>query len=301
MLAQQEGYTASDENAIRDQELTQAREEISRLKRRLADERFAEELKDALTSAVSAGAIASPVEHSRLLEMIVETASGVIPSRSAALFLIDERTEELVFQVALGPEAEQVRDLRVPLGHGIAGLVAVSGQPMAVSDAAEDPRQAADIAQSVGYAPGTVLCVPLFYDEEVMGVLELLDREGAASYGTQDIATLGLFANQAAVAIEQSRAQGSAAALLREALSSSDGTGQNLLGSRTVEERVEEFAAGIERDPSHLGALELARLVGEISRRGEREAEACRTILEGFADYLRSRPEDAGDLAEDFG
>jgi GAF domain-containing protein len=251
--------------------------------------------------AAAAGSIATPVEHSRLLEMIVETASGVIPSRSAALFLIDEGTEELVFQVALGPEAQQVRDLRVPLGHGIAGLVAVSGQPMAVSDAAEDPRQAADIAQSVGYAPGTVLCVPLFYDEEVIGVLELLDREGAATYGTQDIVTLGHFANQAAVAIEQSLAQGSVAALLREALSSSDGTGQNLLSSRTVEERVEEFAAGVERDPSHLRALELARLVGEISRRGEREVEACRTILEGFADYLRSRPEDVGDLAEDFG
>ena len=230
----------------------------------------------------------------------METASGVIPSRSAALFLIDEVTEELVFQVALGPEAEQVKDLRVPLGHGIAGLVAVSGQPMAVSDAAEDPRQAADIAQSVGYAPGTVLCVPLFYDEEVMGVLELLDREGAASYGTQDIATLGLFANQAAVAIEQSMAQGSVAALLKEALRSSDETGQDLR-THALEERVEEFAAGVQRNPSHLRALELARLVGEISRRGEREAEACRIILEGFADYLRSRPEDAGNLAEDFG
>src|ERR687893_1907580 len=108
--------------------------------------------------------------------MIVGTAAGVFPSRSAALFLIDEEVEELVFQVALGPEAEQVKDLRVPLGHGIAGLVAVSGQPMAVSDAGSDPRQAADIAQSVGYTPGTILCVPLFYDDEIIGVLELLDR-----------------------------------------------------------------------------------------------------------------------------
>ena len=289
----------SDENRTRDDELDRAREEIARLERRLADERFAEELKEALTLAAAAGSIASPVEHSRLLEMIVETAAGVIPSRSAALFLIDEETEELIFQVALGPEAELVKDLRVPLGHGIAGLVAVSGQPMAVSDATEDPRQAADIAQSVGYAPGTILCVPLFYDEEVIGVLELLDREGAASYGAQDIATLGLFANQAAVAIEQSRSQASIAALLRETLLSPDAEQSYL--TRAQEEQGEDFAAGVEGEASYRRALELARLVGEISRRGEQESAACQKILQGFADYMRSRPEDRDDLMGDFG
>ncbi len=286
-----------DANRFRDEELAQAQEEISSLKRRLADGRFAEELKDALTVAAAAGSIASPVEHSRLLGMVVETAAGVIPSRSAALFLIDEEAEELVFEVALGPEAEQVRGFRVPLGHGIAGLVAASGQPMAVSDAGSDPRQAADIARSVGYAPGTILCVPLFYDEEVKGVLELLDREGAPTYSAQDMATLGLFANQAAVAIEQSRAQGSVAALLKEALRSSE-TAEDYRG---LDERGEDFAAGMQEDASHRQALELARLVGEISRRGEQESAACQKILQGFADYLRSRPEDSDDLMGDFG
>ena len=119
-----------------------AREEISDLRRRLADERFAEELRDALTLAAAAGEVSAPVSHSRLLEMIVKTAASVIPSRAAALFLIDGEGEELIFQVALGPEAERVKNLRVPLGHGVAGLVAVSGQPMAISDAKSDPRYA---------------------------------------------------------------------------------------------------------------------------------------------------------------
>jgi GAF domain-containing protein len=282
----------SGEARSTEEELTRARDIISRLERRLADERFAEELKDALTVAAAAGSIASPVEHSRLLEMIVETAAAVIPSRSAALFLIDEEAEELVFEVALGPEAERVRGFRIPLGHGIAGLVAASGQPMAISDAGSDPRQAADIARSVGYAPGTILCVPLFYDEEVKGVLELLDREGSPTYGAQDMTTLGLFANQAAVAIEQSRAQGSVTALLKEALRSAETAEDYRI--RGLHERSEDFAAGMEEDPSHRRALELARLVEEISRRGEQESAACQKILQGFADYLRSRPGDFG-------
>ena len=61
------------------------------------------------------------------------------------------------------------------------------------------------------------------------------------------------------------------------------------------------FAAGVEEEASHRRTLELARLVGEISRRGEREAAACRTILRGFADYLNSRPEDSDEMMGGFG
>jgi GAF domain-containing protein len=281
----------NEEGRVGEVELVRAREEISRLKRRLSDERFAEELKESLTLAAAAGEISSPVTHSRLLQMIVETAASVIPSRAASLFLVDEEAEELVFEVALGPEAEEASKFRVPLGHGIAGLVAASGQPMAISDARSDPRQAADIAQSVGYEPEIILCVPLFYDEEVIGVLELLDREGADSYSAADMATLGLFANQAAVAIEQSRNQRSLAGLLGVVLGEVPEHRR-----RGLEEGARPFAAGVEEDPSHRRALELAALVREISGRGEEELRACRAILEGFVAYLRSRPEERDNL-----
>lgn len=278
----------TDESRIREEELAEAREEISRLKRRLTDERFAEELRDALTLAATAGSISSPVTHSRLLEMIVETAAHVIPSRAAALFLIDEETEELIFEVALGSKADEVKKFRIPLGHGIAGLVAVSGQPMAVSEAAEDPRQAADVAQSVGYAPESILCVPLFYGDEVIGVLELLDRKGAPSFNASDMDTLGLFANQAAVAIEQSLAQGNLAALLGGVLGSLGELPEHR--REGLREGVESFVGGVEEDAAHRRALELAELVREISHRGEEEFAACKTILEGFTGYLRSQP-----------
>src|SRR5437773_2015390 len=168
-----------------------------------AHARFAEELRQVLVQAAVAGTIAAPVSHSRLLEMIVETAARVITSKAAALFLLDQQTQELVFEVALGQKAEEVRKFRIPVGHGIAGLVAASGQPTATSGAG-DPRQARDIAQSVGYVPNTILCVPLFYAERVIGVLELLDKADDVSYSMADMQVLALFANLAAVAIDQS-------------------------------------------------------------------------------------------------
>jgi len=221
-----------------------------------------ERLRDALQLTTTAGIIGSPVSHSRLLEMIVETGAHVIGARAGALFLLDEANDELTFEVAIGSRAAEVKRFRVPLGHGIAGIVAASGQAMAIKDARGDPRLASDIADSVGYVPETVLCVPLFYGDNVIGALELLDKEGGFSAG--DMEALGLFANQAAVALQLSR------------------THENVAGLLSDEDA--EGADDVSRD-----AVELARLVQEIARYGESERKACRELLLAFAGYLRAR------------
>jgi GAF domain-containing protein len=265
-------------------------EEIARLRRRLGDERLAEDLREALVLAAATGTIASPVTHARLLELIVETAADVIGARAGALFLVDEAAAELTFQVAIGPKAAEVKQFRVPLGHGIAGLVAVSGQPMTIGNVGADPRHAADIARGVGYHPESILCVPLFYGDRVTGVLELLDKEGASTFSAADMRTLGLFANQAAVAIEQSRTHRSLTALLDEVLRSPSGAAGG--PAPTLGERTRQFAARVETEDIVAGrALDLALLVQEIVWRGDPEREACRTILLAFATYLRQRPD----------
>jgi GAF domain-containing protein len=235
-----------------------------------------ERLRDALSLAATAGIIGSPVTHLRLLEMIVETGAHVIGARAGALFLLDEAANELTFEVAIGSRAAEVKRFRVPLGHGIAGIVAATGQAMAISDAESDPRLASDIADSVGYVPQTVLCVPLFYGDSVIGALELLDKEGAERFTAGDMEALGLFAHQAAVALQLSRTYQNVARLLGEG-------GETTAGNATEDDASRE-------------ALELANLVHEIARRGESERRACRAILLGFAEYLRTRSQVADQL-----
>jgi len=267
--------------------ITRQAAELERLRRRLEDERFAEELRSVLVVAAVAGTIASPLTHARLLQLIVETAADVIGASAGALFLVDEAHNELNFEVAIGPKAAEVKRIRVPLGQGVAGLVAVSGQPMAIADAGRDPRHASDIAQQIGYYPESILCVPLFYGDRLTGVLELLDKDGAATFSAADMNTLGLFANQAAVAIEQSRIHRNLAALLAELLRTPDAEAETAMS-----ERARQFAIRIETEDAAAGqALDLAALVQEIAWFGEHEREACRTMLRAFADYLRQRPE----------
>src|SRR5262249_23054286 len=151
-----------------------------------------------------AGEIVAPGSYSKLLELIVATAAHVMHASRGSLFLVDESTQELVFEVALSEPIDQFKKLRVPLGRGIAGMVALTGQAMAIGDVATDPRHAAEIAQLTGYMPRNLVCVPLAYGDRIIGVIELLDKQDDAAFSPSDIETLTLFASQAAITIDQS-------------------------------------------------------------------------------------------------
>lgn len=266
--------------------LAQARDAIARQAYEI------ERLREVLRVAATAGIIGSPVTHSRLLEMIVETGAHVIGARAGALFLVAEDTNELIFEVATGSKAEAVKKFRVPLGHGIAGLVAASGEAIAIADAGSDPRLASDIAESVGYVPQTLLCVPLFYGNRIIGALELLDKE-AGTFNPSDMETLSLFANQAAVALQLSRLYLDIGRFVRDSVGGleDERTPDLLKPAEGMDRRAEDDLAAQE-------TFELAGLVHEIARQGENERRACRTLLLGFAEYLRTIYEAAGQLAK---
>jgi GAF domain-containing protein len=141
--------------------------------------------------------------------------------------------------------------------------------------------------------PQSILCVPLFYHDQIIGVLELLDKEGATYFSVGDMEDLGLFANQAAVAIEQSRTNQNLVSLLGEMLESVGGSTE--AQRQGLQERALAFAQRLDVDPAFRQALDLAGLVQEIAHQGENELKGCQTILRGFAEYLRMRPESTGE------
>ncbi|WP_167759471.1 GAF domain-containing protein [Mycobacterium sp. PS03-16] len=287
----------ADTEAAVDAAATIARQqaEIDSLRRRLAEDGFARDLRDALTTASATGAIGAPVSYSRLLEMIVATAADIIDARAALLCLLDTDRDELVFEEAIGDDGAASQGVRIPIGHGVAGLVALTGQPMAISDTDADDRDANDIAAAVGFAPKNILCVPLSFDDEVIGVLEFLDKEGADTFSVYDMEAIGLFANLAAVAIEQSRTHSRIGAMVHDLIRAVDGAPDH--DRHGLTERAREFTTHLGRQSGYLEALELARLVQEIVHHGDAAADACRGILTSLVEYLRN-PSRAGSLGD---
>src|SRR5688572_10714904 len=121
------------------------------------DAAFAAALRTALTLAATAETVAAPDSPDQLLDRVVRAAAAAIPSPEGALMLVDTEARLLTFDVVIGQTAAKLKQLTLPLGRGIAGLVAVSGQPLAVANAQHDPRHARDIAEQVGYLPNTIL------------------------------------------------------------------------------------------------------------------------------------------------
>lgn len=260
---------------------------ITELQQQGEREQFAQELRLIMTSVKDTNIILAPFTHSYLLEMVVTTAAHVISARAGSLFLIDEKAQDLVFEVAIGPVGQQVKKFRVPLGHGIAGMVALSGQPMAIANTPHDERLAIDIANAVNYIPQTILCVPLFYDDHVIGVVKLLDKIGADSFSLGDMESLGSFATIAAVAIAQSQAyhdQQSILTSLLHVFGEDDTTSRQSLYQNAV-----AFSDWLVTDPTYETARELALLVHELIMSGETESEMCKNILQSFVVNLRNR------------
>lgn len=267
-------------------------QEIKRLRRQLAARRATVELRDALMLAASTGIIASPVAHNELLQMIIETAARLTQAEVAFLFMIDRNTNELVMEVGYGQDVQGVQKLRVPLGRGITGMVALTGEPVGVADTSGDARLASDAAQALGFIPRAIICIPLFYEHRIVGVLELMDKNGQNLFAQTDMDILTLFANQAAVAIEQSRTHRNMTAIVGEVITSLGGLPERR--KQKLQQAASAFAATVEDDVDYQEALELAELVREIAWYGDAEFKTCKTLLQGFADYLQTRRTLAG-------
>lgn len=154
-----------------------------------------------LRAAVAAGALAARVGHRPLLQSIVEVARAIFGARAASIMLLDEPAGELVFEAVTGEGEDTLVGRRIPRGTGIAGWVAESGQPLVIEDVTADPRFAVDEARRTGYVPKGLMSAPLLLEERTLGVLNVLDRPERRRFSVAEMELLGLFANQAAVAL----------------------------------------------------------------------------------------------------
>ncbi len=271
--------TAQDELELAKEHITRLEGEIAELQAEVAENTAAAELRTLLAQLGAVAVLGAPDEHNEILEHIVETAMHVLRAQAGSLYLLDEESGELVFEVAIGEYAAPLRGHRLPLGQGIAGWVAVSGQALSVSDVRQDPLWVDDIARSVGYVPRTMLAMPLYLRDNVIGVLQLLDKDGGEPFSAGDIATLGMFAQQAAITIEHSRSMYSLSALFRMLLTDQDQHG-DLVTKMAI------FVASTEASAEYHDILKLAKLLGWIAHHSDSSRQMCIQIAEAIVNYL---------------
>jgi GAF domain-containing protein len=155
---------------------------------------------DDLNAAVAAAALGSEERFRALLRSVVEVARAIFSAKASSILLLDEQINELVFEAVVGEGEESLLGQRFPAGTGVAGWVLATRTPLVIEDVARDPRFAKDVAEGTGYVPQGLMAVPLLHDEQALGVLEVLDRQ--SRFTLEEMELLGLFASQAAIALD---------------------------------------------------------------------------------------------------
>jgi adenylate cyclase len=137
----------------------------------------------------------------QLLEALTLKVGALLDAERATLFLVDAERGELWSKVAQH-EGERALDIQVPIGEGVAGWVAQSGETLNVRDAYAEPRFHAEIDRQTGYRTRTILCAPMLdAGGRPFAVAQLLNKRGGP-FDADDERRFREFAAAVGVAVE---------------------------------------------------------------------------------------------------
>jgi signal transduction histidine kinase len=149
--------------------------------------------------------LTSMLDLPSLLNQILESAIEILNCEAGTLFVVDEETGELVFEVVAGPVADQLTGRRLPPGTGHAGRAAQSRKPVIVNEVRTTEEWNRDSDQETGFHTQDLLIVPIIISDRVVGVVEVINRKDKISFKKDDLELLSAFTSQAAVALENAR------------------------------------------------------------------------------------------------
>lgn len=245
---------------------------------------LAQELRRLVRVVQLTGRAILPSSNEELLQSIVQAAARIFGAAAASIALVDEREQKIVFRVAYGAGREQVVGMKIPIDKGIAGYVVNTGQPMAISDVQQDARFNQQAAEKTGYVPSSILAMPLLLNDRVIGVMEVLDKINAPAFGMEDMELLGLFAEQAAIAIHQSQQLDNLNQVLARSIAQLVATDDAMDAAEILHTLKQE--ADETKCPE---VFELADLFHSLSQVGDAERRMCLEIMTTFANYNHAK------------
>src|SRR4051812_2620522 len=210
---------------------------VGRIVSTLADRDEMERLR---TLVEASKLINSSIEPDTLFASILTVARNELHVERGTLYFVDEQKQEIWTKIA----GELSSEIRLPIGKGLAGAVAETGEPLILRDAYDDPRFDRSLDRQTGYRTRSMLCVPIKNrGERVVGVLQLLNKTNGA-FGPRDLEFLSGISDHMAIAMEN--------ATLHMELLEKQRMEQELALGREIQSRLFPSA------PSDIAGIELA-------------------------------------------
>ena len=167
-----------------------------------------------------ARALTSSLELEEILGAIMDKMAQFFGPERWSMLMVDDKSGELYYAIAVGENAESLKGLRVPLGEGVAGWVASTGNPLVVPDVALDPHWSAFANKHPDLRIKSIACVPVRSGNKTLGVIQLLNSK-LDLLSEYSISFLRILCDYAAIAIQNARSM----TLIQELTITDDVTG----------------------------------------------------------------------------
>ena len=188
-------------------------------------------------------AITSTLDLQKTLTLITANIRRLLQVDAASVVLKDDVQGDLWFAAASGKASEFVVGKRLPLGKGVMGWVAESGQPLLVPDTSKDARYFGEFDNKSGFFARSILCVPLVIKGQTIGAIEGINKQDG-TFDEEDLRLLSRLALPAATAIENARLFEQAQQEIIERKRAEDALEEErALLARRVEERTADLQA----------------------------------------------------------
>ena len=149
--------------------------------------------------------LTSTLEIRPLLDQILKSATEILNCDAGSLFMIDESSGDLVFEVTAGPVADNLVGMRLPPGTGIVGRSVDNAQPIIANDVQHFENWSDTTDKQTGFVTKDLLVVPMQVKDKIIGVIEIINKKDGSPFTIDDQELLATFASQAAIAIDNAR------------------------------------------------------------------------------------------------
>lgn len=149
--------------------------------------------------------LSATIDLDELLTKIMKGAKQICDVKADSILLLDKKKEELYFRIAIGEKSDEIKKIVLPVGEGIAGWVAKSGEPLVVNDVGLDPRFSKKVDEMTKLKTKSILCVPIKFKDEILGVIEVLNKSNDEEFTEGDLQYLTVLASQAAIALNNAQ------------------------------------------------------------------------------------------------
>jgi HD-GYP domain-containing protein (c-di-GMP phosphodiesterase class II) len=148
----------------------------------------------------------SSLDFEYVKKRAITAATELLGCETSSLLLKDDQGK-LFFEVALGEKGEIVKRFQLNVGEGIAGWVAMHGEPLIVPDVKEDPRFFNEVDQAADFVTHNIICVPLTIKEDIIGVIQGINKQ-EGEFTQEDLGLFQSLADQIAIALDNARLYG---------------------------------------------------------------------------------------------